>query len=164
MNLCLKSPFLLPAAEATNCSLQTLAPLLGVDIKCQMTVWPGLQFPIHYLPCSFNALGGIMYSVECGQGLMCPSWPKEVQEKGTSASCIFFHLFVASWGHQGSLEKPRRLQDVNQINPEWLHGAYPSTAAEKFGIYSCWVPEILGVSGTAVTFSLTSTQPNLPLF
>lgn len=83
-----------------------------------MTVWPGLEFPLHYLPSSFNVLGGIMYSNEGGQGLMCPFWPKEVQEKGTSASFIFFHPFVASWGHQGSLEKPRRLQDVNQINPE----------------------------------------------
>lgn len=76
----------------------------------------------------------------------------------------FFHPFVASWGHQGSHEKPRRLQDVNQINPEWRHGVYHSTAAKKFGIYSCWVPEILGVSGTAVIFILTSTQPNLHLF
>lgn len=58
-----------------------------------------------------------MYSIECGQGEMCPSWPKEVQERSASASPIFSPI-CSIMGTPRRYWKPKRLQNVNQINPE----------------------------------------------
>lgn len=98
-----------------------------------------------------------MYSIECRQRYMCPSRPKEVQERSISSSFISLPVFWLHGGYQsclGSLEDCGMsikliLNDYMERSPAQLLRSLEFThvGSLRFQV----------VSATAVSFILTST-------